>query len=152
MAVVAAEASARLKPSAYPPDFAARVAGRVKRPIGDIFGLRNFGVNLTTLRPGAASALRHVHSRQDELIYVLDGEPTLLTDTGEIRLEPGMAAGFPAGGTAHCLVNRTERDCTFLEIGDRTPGDVGHYPDDDLQAVLGADGRWQFTRKDGIAW
>jgi uncharacterized cupin superfamily protein len=151
-AIQAAEAPPRAKPSNYPPPFAARVAGRVKRPLGDLFGLRSFGVNLTTLRPGAASALHHVHSRQDEFIYVVEGEPTLFTDQGETRLRPGMVAGFPAGGTAHHLENRTDRDCVILEIGDRTPGDTGHYPDDDLQAVLGPDGAWRFARKDGTPW
>ncbi len=151
-AIPALEVPPRARPSSYPPVFAARVAGRVKRPLGDLFGLRNVGVNLTCLKPGAASALHHRHSRQDELIYVLEGEPTLFTDAGETRLSPGMVAGFPAGGTAHHLENRTDRDCLILEIGDRTEGDVGSYPDDDLQAVLGPDGRWRFTRKDGTPY
>ena len=77
-AVVAAEAPPRTRPSFYPPEFAARVAGRVKRPLGDLFGLSNFGVNLTRLGPGAASSLHHKHSKQDELIYVLEGRPTLM--------------------------------------------------------------------------
>lgn len=151
-AVIAAEAPARTKPSNYPAPFAARMAGRVKRPLGDLFGLRNFGVNVTMLRPGAASALHHVHSRQDEFIYVVEGEPTLLTNHGETHLRPGMVAGFPAGGTPHHLENRTDRDCVILEIGDRTPGDTASYPDDDLQAVLGPDGAWHFARKDGTPW
>jgi uncharacterized cupin superfamily protein len=151
-ALVAAEAPVRAKPSSYPAPFAARMAGRVKRPLGDLFGLRNLGVNLTTLRPGGASELHHVHSRQDEFIYVAEGEPTLLTDQGETRLRPGMAAGFPAGGTAHHLENRTDSDCVILEVGDRSPGDRGSYPDDDLQAVLGQDGGWRFLRKNGTPW
>jgi uncharacterized cupin superfamily protein len=151
-AILAAEAPLRAKQSNYPAPFAARVAGRLKRPLGDLFGLRNFGVNLTTLRPGAASALHHVHSRQDEFIYVVEGEPTLVTEQGAMRLHPGMVAGFPAGGTAHHLENHTDHDCVILEVGDRTPGDAGSYPDDDLQAVLGPDGRWRFARKDGTPW
>jgi uncharacterized cupin superfamily protein len=151
-AILAADAPPRAKASSYPPPFAGRVAGRVKRPLGDLFGLRNFGVNLTTLLPGAASALHHVHSLQDEFIYVVAGEPTLITDSGETRLCPGMVAGFPAGGTAHHLENRTGRDCVILEIGDRTPHDTGSYPEDDLQAVLGPDGRWRFARKDGTPY
>ena len=151
-ALLALEVPPRSKPSNYPPVFAARVAGRVKRPLGDRFGLTNFGVNLTCLKPGAASALHHRHSRQDELIYVLEGEPTLFTEAGETQLRPGMVAGFPAGGTAHHLENRTDRDCLILEIGDRSEGDVGSYPDDDLQAVLGPDGRWRFLHKDGTPY
>ncbi len=146
----AAEAPPRARASGYPPDLAAKVAGREKRPLGDRFGLKNFGVNLTRLAPGAASSLRHAHEKQDEFVYVLEGEPTLVTDAGATPLAPGMCAGFPAGtGNAHHLVNRTERDVLYLEIGDRSPGDSASYPDDDLLAVLGGDGKWRYTRKDG---
>jgi uncharacterized cupin superfamily protein len=109
-------------------------------------------VNLTRLAPGGESALLHRHSRQDEFVYVLEGEPTLVTDRGEVQLAPGMCAGFPAQGLAHQLVNRTDRDVVYLEIGDRTPGDEGTYPVDDLKASLTADGRWIYTRKDGRAY
>jgi uncharacterized cupin superfamily protein len=150
IALVAAEASPRLQRSFYPAPFASRVASRLKRPLGDPFGLTNFGVNLTRLAPGAMSALRHWHSRQDEFVYVLEGEPTLITDEGETALRPGMCAGFKAGtANGHHLVNRTDRDVVILEVGDRTGGDVGTYPDDDLAAALGPDGRWSFTHKDG---
>jgi uncharacterized cupin superfamily protein len=148
-AIVAADAPPRARPSNYPEPFASRMAGREKRPLGDLFGLRNFGVNLTRLVPGGISALHHRHSRQDEFVYVLEGEPTLVTDAGETPLRPGMCAGFPAGGTAHHLENRTARDVVILEVGDRTPGDSGTYPVDDIAAVLGEDGRWRFTHKDG---
>jgi uncharacterized cupin superfamily protein len=125
------------------------MAGRVKRPLGELFGLTNFGVNLTRLAPGAASSLHHRHSRQDELIYVLEGEPTLFADAGEMQLHPVMVAGFAAGGTAHHLENRTERDCVILEIGDRAHGDEGSYPADDIQAAMGEDEKWRFSHKDG---
>src|SRR5581483_11943813 len=94
VAVEAALAAPRTRPSNYPEHFAFRMAGRDKRPLGDLFGLTNFGVNLTRLSPGASAALRHRHSRQDEFIYVLEGEPTLITDEGEAKLRPGMCAGF----------------------------------------------------------
>ena len=119
------------------------------RPLGDLFGLKNFGVNLTTLHPGGESALLHRHSKQDEFIYILQGNPTLVTDQGEVTLAPGICAGFPAQGLAHQLVNRTSSVVTYLEIGDRTPGDEGSYPADDIKAMLGPDGKWQFTHKDG---
>ncbi len=125
------------------------MAGRTKHPLGDLFGLTNFGVNLTRLAPGAVTALRHAHSRQDEFVYVLEGHPTLETNKGPVQLAPGMCAGARAGsGNAQCLVNRTEQEVVILEIGDRTPGDEAFYPDDDIQAKL-IDGRWQFTHKDG---
>jgi len=81
----------------YPEPFAAKVAGRERRALGDAFALTNFGVNLTRLPPGGMSALRHAHTREDELIYILEGEPVLVTNTGETPLRPGMCAGFKAG-------------------------------------------------------
>jgi len=96
VAVEAATVAPRAKPSSYPEPFAARVLGREKRPLGDLFGLTNFGVNLTRLAPGAQSALKHRHSRQDEFVFILEGEPTLLFDNDEVVLRPGMCAGFPA--------------------------------------------------------
>ena len=152
VAIVAAQAPTRSKPSNYPEPFASRMAGRVKKPLGDLFGLANFGVNLTRLVPGAVSALRHAHTLQDEFVYVLEGHPTLVTDAGDTTLHPGMCAGFRAGtGDGHQLVNRTGEEVVYLEVGDRTPGDTGSYPDDDLQAVSEA-GQWRFTRKDGTPY
>ena len=148
-AILAAEASKRARPSSYPEPFASLMSGRIKHPLGDIFGIKNFGVNLTRLSPGAVSALHHCHSRQDEFIYVLEGEPTLFTDEGETRLRPGMVAGFAAGVTPHHLENRTESDCVILEVGDRVSGDTASYPDDDLEVALQADGQWLFNHKDG---
>lgn len=149
VAILAAKAPARTKPSNYPEPFASRMAGRTKHPLGDLFGLSNFGVNLTRLAPGAASSLRHAHTKQDEFIYILEGNPVLVTDEGRTELSPGMCAGFKAGtGNGHCLVNESKADVVYLEIGDRTPGDEGSYPDDDLQAVR-VDGQWKFFHKDG---
>ncbi len=136
--------------TSYPDPFKAAVAGRQKRALGDAAGLRNFGVNLTRLEPGAVSALRHWHERQDEFVYVLEGEVMLVTDDYERVLGPGMAAGFPAGrACAHQLVNRGQRAALYLEIGDRSAGDRVHYTLEDLAATLGPDGRWVFTHKDG---
>ncbi|MEG3971378.1 cupin domain-containing protein [Microcoleus sp. T2B6] len=135
--------------SKYPQQFQSAVAGRVKKRLGDAAGLQNFGVNLVRLAPGSCSALRHWHTRQDELIYVLEGEVTLITNSGEQVLKPGMAAGFPAGDAdGHHLVNRSNADVVYLEIGDRTPGDIAEYPDDDLIAKA-SDNGWIFTRKNG---
>ncbi len=150
--IVAASVAPRVKPSNYPEPFASRMSGRVKRALGDCFGLTNFGVNLTRLAPGAVSALRHAHAKQDEFIYVLEGHPSLVTDAGEQVLAPGMCAGFKAGtGDGHHLVNRTPTDVLYLEVGDRSAGDTAVYPDDDLQAVM-VDGQWRFLHKNGIAY
>ncbi len=151
-AVAALDVPARARLSNYPEPFIGRVAGREKRQLGNFFGLRNFGVNLTRLPPGAQSSLMHSHSRQDELVYILEGEPVLMTGSGETPLRPGMCAGFPAQGEAHHIVNRSDRDVLMLEIGDRAEGDEVRYPLDDLRAVRAADGSWHFARKDGTPW
>ena len=138
----------RGKTSNYPEPFASRMANRVKRQLGDAFGLSNFGVNLTTLAPGGESALLHVHSVQDEFIYILEGAATLVLESGEHEMRAGDCMGFPAKGEAHQIVNRSDAPVTYLEIGDRLPGDAGSYPKDDLVAVMTEAG-WSFTRKDG---
>jgi uncharacterized cupin superfamily protein len=132
----------------------AKVASRRdKRPLGDLFGLTNFGVNLTTLAPGGQSALRHAHGKQDEFVYIIEGEATLITDSGETLLKPGMCAGFKAGtGDAHHLVNRSKKDVVFLEVGDRSAGDLVSYPDDDVAGVFGSDGKFKFSKKDGTPY
>ncbi len=149
VAVTAADVPARSRPSVYPEPFASRMAGRAKRQLGDLFDLTNFGVNLTRLAPNAVSALRHAHTKQDEFVYILQGRPTLHTDEGRTQLSPGMCAGFKAGtGNGHRLINETTEEVVYLEVGDRTPGDEGSYPDDDLKALL-VEGKWKFVHKDG---
>ena len=138
--------------SGYPEPFKSRVAARRKQRLGDALGLKHFGVNLTTIPPGAASALRHWHSHEDEFIYIVSGELVLVTNDGEQRLTPGMCAGFPAGKPdGHCLVNRTGKDAVYLEVGDRRPDDAVTYPDDDIAGRATPQGR-RFTRKDGTPY
>jgi len=133
----------------YPEPYKSRVAGRHRRRLGDAAGLENFGVNLTRLDPGAESSMRHWHAKQDEFIYVLEGEVTLLTNAGRQRLSPGMAAGFPAGKPdGHQLLNETDKPVLYLEIGDRTPEDGANYSDVDMAARM-IEGKWVFTHKDG---
>jgi uncharacterized cupin superfamily protein len=152
VAIVAEEVPPRRRPSVYPEPFAQAVRGRQKHPLGEVFGLQSFGVNLTRLASGAATALRHAHARQDEFVFVLSGEPTLITNEGERVLTPGMCAGFRAGSSdAHHLVNRSDREVVLLEIGDRAPDDSVTYPDDDLRSVL-VDGTWRFAHKDGTPY
>lgn len=141
----------RARATNYPPPFAERVAGRTKRPLGDCFGLRNFGVNLTTLQPGAMSSLYHQHTLQDEFVYLLEGQLLLVADGRRIILLPGMCAGFPAGGVAHHLINESDAPATYLEVGDRAPHDCAAYPDDDLVAVNSGSG-WMFTHRDGTPY
>lgn len=152
IAVTAAEVAPRTKPSVYPEPFSSRIEGREKRQLGDLFGLKNFGVNQTRLAPNSESALLHRHTKQDEFIYILEGEPTLVTEDEEVLLCPGMCAGFPTNGSAHQLVNRTDKNVVYLEIGDRSAGDEVSYPNEDLKAVFGDDGKWQFLHKDGAPY
>jgi uncharacterized cupin superfamily protein len=152
VALQAWDAPERQKRSIYPEPFASRMVGRSKRPLGDLFGLKNFGVLLSTLAPGAVSALRHAHSVQDEFIYVVQGTLVLHTDEGETELTAGLCAGFPAGtGNGHRLINRSNQSASYLEVGDRTPGEQVVYPDDDLVAKF-VDNGWVFTHKDGTPY
>ncbi len=152
IAIQAVAAPSRTGARHLPEPFASRLRRRVKHPLGDVFGLKSFGVNLTRLAAGDVSALHHRHRAQDELVYVLEGNPTLVTDDGEAQLSPGMCAGFPAGGAAHHLENRTDREVVVLEVGDRAPGDRVDYPRDDLALVAGPDGKWRPLHRDGTPY
>ena len=117
----------------YPAEFQAECLGRHKQAIGDAAGLTQFGVNITRISPGAASALRHWHEEEDEFIYLLEGELVLVENDGEVVLKPGDAAGFKAGnGNAHRLINRGSRDAVYFEVGTRAVAERVHYPDVDL--------------------
>jgi uncharacterized cupin superfamily protein len=138
----------RARASIYPEPFATRMTGRVKRVLGDRFGIAAFGVNLVTLEPGAVSALFHRHTVQDEFVFVIAGEVMLVHDDGETIMQAGDCVGLPHQGTAHCFVNHSSAIASYLEIGDRAPGDSASYPRDDLVAEHGEHG-WQFTHRDG---
>ena len=139
--------------SIYPAPFAARVEGRSRRRLGEHFGLTNFGINLTELAPGSASALLHHHTKQDEFIYIVSGAPTLVLDDREYPLRAGDCCGFKAGtGLGHQLVNRTASNVVYLEIGDRTAGDYAAYPRDDLMFTQIEGGAWILTHKDGTPY
>lgn len=126
---------------------------RWNRRLGAHAGLKNFGVVLTRIEPGGQSSCRHAHAKQDEFVWVLDGEVVLETDAGAQVLTAGSCAGFPAGtGDAHHFVNRSDRDVLLLVVGDRTPGEVVSYPDDDLAGATDATGVFRFTRKDGTPY
>jgi uncharacterized cupin superfamily protein len=141
---------AQSRKTIYPMPYATQVEGRIKRRLGDHFGLKNFGVNLTQLLPGAVSALMHSHGRQDEFVYILGGECIARLGDAEYRLGPGDCFGFPAGtGLAHQLVNRGPETVSYLEIGDRTPNEVVEYPHDDLAIGQAPDGSSVLVHKDG---
>lgn len=141
--------------SGYPPPFNEICQGRSKKRLSDLFGLSQFGVNQVTLAPGAASSQRHWHEKEDEFIYILAGEATLITDEGETLLTAGMVAGFPANnGNGHQIINKSDSDVILLEVGSRSQEDVAHYPDIDLHVsgprYNGA--KAVFTHKDGTAY
>lgn len=151
--VHAAEVQAVRGQTLYPAPFAEVVKGRLRRRLGDLFGLGNFGVNLTEIAPGTASALAHHHTRQDEFIYVLEGTLTLRLDGEALTLKAGDCFGFKAGnGVSHQLVNESDAPATYLEVGDRSAGDEVVYPYDDLQLKPRADGGWQALHKDGTPY
>ncbi len=139
--------------SLYPEPFASMMEGRVKRKLGDHFGLTNFGINLTELNPGAMSALKHHHLKQDEFIYILSGTPILVFGGKEFEMQPGDCFGFKKGqNIGHQLVNKSEELVVYLEIGDRTVGDIVEYPDNDLCAQSSTVGSWTFLHKDGTPY
>ncbi len=138
--------------SGYPEPFRSRVLPREKRQLGKALGLQKFGVNLTTLPPGKESSMRHWHTREEEFVYVLEGEVVLRTDAGEQLLTAGCCAGFPTGtGDGHQFVNRSDRPAVYLEVGTSDPADEVFYSDVDMHydpAVHGG----RFTRKDGTPY
>jgi uncharacterized cupin superfamily protein len=139
--------------SGYPEPFRSRVLPREKRALGDALGLTKIGVNLTTLPAGKESSMRHHHTHEDELVFVLEGEVVLRTDEGEQLLTPGTYAAFPAGvRNGHHLVNRSDRSARYLEISNRDPADTAQYPDVDLAFHKAADGTFRFSRKDGTSY
>ena len=152
LAAKAIDVPVRTAVTFYPQPFASRMEGRQKRQLGEFFGLKNFGINLTRLAPRTVSSLRHAHSKQDEFLYILEGNPTLRTNDGSLKLSAGMCVGFRAGtGNAHHLHNETTGDVLYLEIGDRAAGDEVDYPDDDIQLVR-RDGKVAYLHKDGTPY
>ncbi|MEM6616763.1 MAG: cupin domain-containing protein [Pseudomonadota bacterium] len=136
----------------YPAPFADVTEGRFRKRLGNEVGLDQYGVNLTKLEPGAQSALRHWQEKEDEFVYILEGEPILIENDGETQLKPGDAAGFKAGvANGHHLVNRTDKPVLYLEIGSRLPAERVRYPDVDLFAEK-TDAGYRFTKKDGSAY
>jgi uncharacterized cupin superfamily protein len=146
-----AKAAVRTK-SAYPGALGKVTDGREKTVLGDVVGLTQFGVNLTRLRPGAASAHRHWHEAEDEFVYILEGEAILIENGGETILKAGDCAGFKANDSnAHCLVNRTQADVVFIEVGTRAAKDRYHYPDVDLAGEKDERGVRFWTKSGGPA-
>src|SRR5688572_4691503 len=112
----------------YPPPFDEPCRARERIRLGDAAGLTQYGVNLVRLKPGAWSSQRHWHIEQDEFVYVLSGELTLVTDAGAETLRAGDCAGFKAGdGDGHQLKNGPSADPTFLELATRRPGHAANY-------------------------
>jgi uncharacterized cupin superfamily protein len=139
--------------TSYPEPLRAPNQNRYNRRLGNHVGLKNFDVNLTRIVPGGQSSYRHAHTRQDEFVYVLEGEVVMETNAGAQVLKAGACAGFPAGtGDAHRFVNRSGANVLLLVVGDRSADDEVTYPEVDLYARLGADGTYRFTRKDGTVY
>lgn len=139
--------------SSYPLEFRVSQRTRYNRRLGDFGGIKNYGVNLIRVVPGGQSSARHAHSKQDEFVYIVEGEFVLVTDTGRETVGPGTCIAFPAGtGDGHQFLNVTDRDAAFLVVGDRTAGDEVTYPDIDLRVGIGTDGKRGFLHKDGTPY
>jgi uncharacterized cupin superfamily protein len=135
--------------SGYPDPFNAAVAGRERKRLGNAVGLDQFAVNLTRLKPGSQSSQRHWHETEDELVYVLEGELALCENGGETVLKAGDAAAWKAGvANGHCLINRSNQDAVYLEIGTRQANGRAEYPDIDLVNTK-VDGVQRFLHKSG---
>jgi uncharacterized cupin superfamily protein len=139
--------------SGYPEEFREGQRKRYARRLGLHAGLTNYGVNFVRVLPGGQSSARHAHSKQDEFVYVIEGEFILVSDAGREIVKPGDCIGFPAGtGDGHHFLNLTQTDATFLVVGDRAAGDEVTYPDIDLELTVGPDGVRGFRRKDGTLY
>lgn len=137
----------------FPEPFLSTLGPYEGRALGDYFGLTHFGAAVDILPPNSPSALRHWHTKSDELVLMLEGELTLITDAGEMLLKPGMCAGFKANvDNGHHLVNRSNAPAKYLVVGSRITGDEAHYPDDDFQWAADDDGSWYAARKDGTRY
>jgi uncharacterized cupin superfamily protein len=136
----------------YPPPFNKAVEGRARKRLGRAAGLTQFGVNICTLKPGAASSQRHWHENEDEFVYVLEGEVVLCEDGGETALKSGDAAAWKAGvPNGHCLINRSHRDAVFIEVGTRAATERATYSDIDMMVVRD-EGGFRYTRKNGAPY
>ena len=139
--------------SGYPAPFREGQRKRWNRRLGDHGGLKNFGVNFVRVEPGGQSSARHAHTKQDEFVYIIEGEFVLVTNAGRHTVGPGTCITFPAGtGDGHHFLNLTEKDAAFLVAGDRTAGDEITYPDIDLELKAGPDGVKAFRHKDGTLY
>lgn len=140
--------------SGYPEPYRSRVLPRDRRRLGDALGLTRIGINQTTLLPGKESSMRHWHTREDEFLYVLEGEVVLRTGAGEQLLTAGMCAGFAAGvEDGHQLINRSDRPAVYLEVSNRDPEDEARYCDPDVDLAWNAPhARGSFSRRDGTAY
>jgi uncharacterized cupin superfamily protein len=133
----------------YPSPFDEPCRARQRTRLGDAAGLTQFGVNLLRLPPGSWSSQRHWHTGEDEFVYVLSGEVTLVTDAGEEVLRAGDAAGFKANDDdGHCLQNRSGQDAVVLEIGSRVKESMAHYSEIDMLAQPGG----AYTHRDGTPY
>ncbi len=136
----------------YPSALSKEIAGRSNVALGNIFDIAQFGVNITTLQPGAWSSHRHAHAEEDELAVALEGEMVLVDNLGRHPFRQGMVAGFKAGsGNAHHVVNESDKPAKFLIVGTRSATEAVVYPDVDMKGIK-QDGTYVLSRKDGSAF
>ena len=151
MAKIDADTAPAGQGSGYPAPHDEPCKARRWRKLGDAAGLTKIGVNLVTLPPGAWSSQRHWHAREDEFVYLIQGQAVLVTDEGETPLRAGECAGFPAGDrNGHMVRNDSSADVVFLVVSNRDDADWGEYADIDMRFGQGRySGGGGYTRKDG---
>ncbi len=136
----------------YPEPLNRAVSGRSRKRLGDAAALDQIGINLTTLKPGSASSLRHWHEKEDEFVYVIEGELVVIENDGETVLRAGDAAAFKANApNGHHLINKSGADAVFLEIGTRSKVERVQYSEADLMMIRDNRGT-RYTHKNGTPY
>jgi len=100
------------------------------RGIGAAAGLRKIGVNLVRLLPGERSSWPHAEEKEEEFVYVLEGNVDAWIDGTTHPMKPGDLAAFPsATGISHCFINNTRRKVLLMVGGEASrPDNRIYYP------------------------
>ncbi|MTH77228.1 cupin domain-containing protein [Paracoccus aestuariivivens] len=122
--------------SSYPEPYNLGSGNLSYRHISEAGGLSQYGVALETLHPGGQSSQMHWEEHEDEFLYMLSGELTVIEDGNATIIGPGDACCWKAGEpVAHCLKNHTDQPATYLIVGSRNPDNICHYPGLDMLAT-----------------
>lgn len=118
--------------------------------LSDPTGLSHLGVSLARVPPGKESFALHVHTVQEEWIFVLSGAGQVRIDDRELAVRAGDFVGFPPNGPAHLVRNTSDVDLVYLQGGDRRDGDRGRFPELGRVAYQHDDGHMALIREEQI--